>query len=75
MGLNYDTTAKQVLVAHCDQHHRRVKTDRRSFDELSKAHSKDHLKSGFLDHYHEGESTSPRGRPPGWHTGKDVILK
>jgi len=66
MGLNYDVTAKQVLIAHCDEHHRRIKTDRRSYSELSKAHSKDHFKLP-LDHDH--------GSQAGCYTGKDVILK
>jgi len=74
MALNYDMTAKQVLVAHCDQHHRRVKTGLRSFAEISKAHAHDHWKSSFLDHIHEGRN-DPDQRPPGWYTGKDVILK
>jgi hypothetical protein len=76
-------TAKQDLLAHLRELHTGSLNDRRrgmrisdrsTFAELARAHADIHWRS-YCSHYHAGPNPGPWLRPPGWKTGKDVVMR
>lgn len=49
-------------------------TQRSTFAELSRAHQLIHHRL-YCGHYHAGPNRGVGERPPGWKTGKDVVMK
>jgi hypothetical protein len=68
-------TPRQILWEHLVEYHRGVRISKNdTLIQLQGKHGNAHYRLLVTSHYHEGPNLGVGQRPPGWHTGKDVVL-